>query len=209
MNKKEKTAIILDALLLITEIIGFIIAITQNGILIMGFYTQESNLVLLVATAVYLFYKCAKKDNPLPKWVSTFKFVATCLVSVTFFVVVLVFVPMVIPSGADGVATLLLRGASLFHHLICPVLSLIVYLGFERDPAPGLKQAVVAMYPTLGYAVVSTTLNILKVVEGPYPFLYVYKQPVIVSVIWFILIPGGGFLYAWGLSKVKRKIMKA
>jgi hypothetical protein len=40
-------------------------------------------------------------------------------------------------------------------------------------------------------------LNVLKVLEGPYPFLYVYKQPWYVSVGWAVGIVGANFLYAF------------
>ena len=64
---------------------------------------------------------------------------------------------------------------------------------FERHKINGLKDNFRAVYFTIAYAIVFITLNILKVYEGPYPFLMVYKQPVYMSIIWFILIVGGAF----------------
>ena len=42
--------------------------------------------------------------------------------------------------------------------------------------------------------------------EGPYPFLMVYKQPVWASVLWLIAIPGGAYLIALLLYKLSLKV---
>ena len=44
------------------------------------------------------------------------------------------------------------------------------------------------MIPTIIYAAVMIVLNLLKVLRGPYPFLYVYEQPIYMSVIWAVAI---------------------
>ena len=58
---------------------------------------------------------------------------------------------------------------------------------------------------TIAYAIVFITLNILKVYEGPYPFLMVYKQPVYMSIVWFILIVGGAFGIGKGIMWIKNR----
>ena len=76
---------------------------------------------------------------------------------------------------------------------------------FESHNIKGLKDNFRAIYFTLIYAAIFITLNILKVYEGPYPFLMVYKQPVYMSIIWFILIVGGAFGIGKGIMWVKNK----
>ena len=206
---KEKAAFKLNAIIAILETLGLIIAIKNNGIGIMGYYTQESNLILLIASLLYVI-EYVKKKKVETYLILTLKYVATCLVAVTFFVVVLCFIPICIPMMGFGKAVyaMLIRDANLFHHLLCPLLALMTYFIFEDELKPGFKESVYAMLPTLLYAIVSTSLNVAKVVEGPYPFLYVYEQPLIVSVLWFIAIPGGGWLFAWVLGRLKSKKRK-
>ena len=208
LNKKQ-IAIILNLWLLVMEVMGFVIAIRNNGIKILGFYTQESNLILLIATIFYLasmFGNDMLENVKVKKWVAMFKYVGVCLVAVTFAVVVFAFVPMCIPYGGKAVYDVLFGGANFCHHFGCPIFALVSYLFFENDFIPDVKSALIAMVPTLLYAIVATTLNILKIIEGPYPFLYVYEQPVFVSVLWFIGIPLGGFLFAWLVGLIKKKL---
>ena len=204
MDKKRKASIILNSIILIAEIAGFVVAIAFNGFAIMGYYTQESNFVLLVATAIYLYFRIFKGE--IPKWVLKLKYVATGLVSVTFVVVVLVLIPMVMPYGAWASIYMIFGGANLVHHLTCPILSVITFLLFEKEYVPGKADNFIAMLPTLLYAIVTTSLNVAKVIRGPYPFLYVYEQPVWMSVMWFIVIPGGGYLLALILRVWKKAL---
>ena len=200
--KKDKTAFIINAITAVLEIAGLAVAISRYGLGIMGYYTQESNLVLLVACIVYLVYAGRRLKDPsyeLPYLVALFKYIATCLVSVTFVVVVLVLIPMAWGSmGAASIPALLFGGANVFHHFLCPLLAMVTFFGFERDCRPHFKETVYAMLPTLMYAVVTVILNVAKVVRGPYPFLYVYEQPWFMSVRWFVLIVGG----AWGYAAI-------
>ena len=50
-------------------------------------------------------------------------------------------------------------------------------------------------------------LNVLKIVEGPYPFLLVYKQPIFHSIIWTILILAMTYAIALILKKVNGKVI--
>ena len=62
----------------------------------------------------------------------------------------------------------------------------------------------VCMVPTLIYGVVSLYMNYIRAYIGPYPFLYIYIQPVYMTVIWMILIFGGAGLIAWRLAALNR-----
>eukprot|EP00833_Pecoramyces_ruminatium_P004547 jgi/Orpsp1_1/1178579/evm.model.c7180000065909.2 len=105
-----------------------------------------------------------------------------------------VLVPMAVGSGlADD---LLIRGPQPFHHIICPIISFISFCIFEEGELTK-NNILLAIIPTIIYAIVSTILNILKVLTGPYPFLEVYNQPVYLSVIWFIGIIAISSGIAW------------
>jgi hypothetical protein len=85
----------------------------------------------------------------------------------------------------------------LYTHTLCPILAIISFLVF----APKIfskKDAIRALSFTLAYAAVAIALNILRVWHGPYPFLFVYEQPIWASVAWSI----GILLGAWGIARV-------
>ena len=67
------------------------------------------------------------------------------------------------------------------------------------------KETLLATSFTGIYAFLFIILNILKIVDGPYPFLQVYKNGVYMSLIWFLLIVGGSFLLSKIIGRIKRK----
>ena len=77
---------------------------------------------------------------------------------------------------------------------ILPV-ALIVLVALER-PALPLRDAAIAVIPTLIYAIIALILNLARRMDGPYPFLRVYRQPVSASAFWFAAILGGNYLIA-------------
>ena len=60
----------------------------------------------------------------------------------------------------------------------------------------------ISLLPTAVYAVCSTTGNALKIMNGPYPFLRVYEQPLYMSVIWFVLILSLAYIIALVIYKI-------
>ena len=75
---------------------------------------------------------------------------------------------------------------------------LLTLILLERPQLP-VRAAIYAMLPTLLYGTITMLLNILRKLNGPYPFLHVYEQPVYMSIIWFIAIIGGSYLIALGI----------
>lgn len=57
----------------------------------------------------------------------------------------------------------------------------------------------IALAPTLAYALAAILLNLCRIIEGPYPFLMVYAQPWYASVMWCIVILGIAGLLASGV----------
>ena len=120
---------------------------------------------------------------------------------VTFSVVVFVLTPY---YSKYIIIWIFFEGSNLFYHTLCPIITFISFMSFESHNIKGLKDNFRAIYFTLIYAAVFITLNILNVYEGPYPFLMVYKQPVYMSIIWFILIVG----VAFGIGKLIMLVKK-
>ena len=89
-------------------------------------------------------------------------------------------------------------------HVLCPIIALISFLLFEENSLENtLKNNLRALYFTVIYALILISLNILKIVVGPYPFLKVYEQSVFVSVFWILGIFIGAFILARLLLMIK------
>ena len=204
MKQKSKYLLeaVLNLLIFISSLSGCIIIYFKQGFTMLMFYTVDSNILALLASLLVGIYalKAYKSGVKIPESIKMLKYVSVCCLTVTFIVVVLVLAPM---NGIKGYQMMLFSGDMLFHHLISPVLSILTFLMFDRVSYSNSKSASFALIPTIIYAVILITLNLLRIVEGPYPFLRVYAQPFYLSLIWFILIVGGAYLIAYGLAKSK------
>lgn len=100
---------------------------------------------------------------------------------------------------------LLFRNELLYHHLLCPILSIITFIYFDDIKNYTKLDNLLASLVTLIYGIVLIILNILKIVDGPYPFLQVYKQPAIVSIIWAVTILSITYLIALILRILNNK----
>ena len=67
-----------------------------------------------------------------------------------------------------------------------------------------MRTAAYAVIPTLIYGIVTLILNLARELDGPYPFLQVYRQPAIASVGWFVAIIGGNYLIALAVRAVSK-----
>ena len=195
MKKKDKIALYINILIIILEIIGLSISINDSNRLLIEYYTEDSNILLLIASSIYVFYLLTKKE--IPRWLNIFKHMATLGVTITFIVVILILAPMY----NFNYGWILFYRTMLYHHTLCPILSIITFIFFENHKL-NKKDIKYTMIFTLLYSVILIFLNILKLIEGPYPFLMVYKQPIYMSILWIILIDGGAYLLSIALSKI-------
>lgn len=188
--------LIINLTIVVMELIAINISFKKQGLTLFQYYTEDSNILALVACllcSIYLIRNIITGNYEIPKWVAILKYMAVCCLTVTFIVVILVLAPM---QGSGGYQVLLFSGSLLYQHFLCPVLALAGFL--LLDMAPLNKQDIrFAIVPTIVYAIVSILLNIIKVLDGPYPFLQVYEQPVWMSILWFIVILGGAHLSSW------------
>lgn len=203
MKRLKDPALSINILIIILEIIGTAISLTRSGAHSLIYYTVLSNILALTGCVLYAF--SSLKGGEPGGAVLLLRYCSTVCLSVTFFVVVAVFVPMAMPYGT--VADILYKGPQIYHHLLCPILSFVSFCFFERGQLP-VKIILIGALPTLLYAIVSVTLNILRVIKGPYPFLLVYEQPWYASVIWFFLIMGFGAAFAALIRLLHNKFSK-
>ena len=182
----------LDLAIIAGEIAGFVFSYWKHGFWHQFiYYTQWSNLLLLIATVVHLYFLLRKK---MPAWVERCRYYATCLTTVTFLVTVCILIPWY-----GHPEFFLLQSNCLFQHLLCPVLAIASLPLLRRMEKRDCKSALI---PTVVYGIVMYTLNYLRVVDGPYPFMKVHEQAWYMSVVWFLVLLG----MAYGVAVLLRKL---
>ena len=197
MNKK-RISILLNILIVLLEIIGFVITYVINKKISIEFYTEDSNILALITSSIFVIYMLNKKE--IPRWLKLLKYATTICLSVTFIVVIFILAPMY----NFNYPYLLFHNSLLYQHLLCPILSIITFIYFDNLGDFNIKDNFTSLSLTLLYAIILIILNILKLVIGPYPFLMVYEQSIIISIIWFIII----FTLAYLIGYMLRVISK-
>ena len=165
------------------------------------FYTELSNLFAMSVCFVTALcqLRALLTGGEMPAWVRTLKYTVTCCLMLTFLTVVFVLAPM---YGPDGHYVMLLTSSMLYNHFLNPVTALLSFVLLERAPALPRRAVGRAMIPTLVYGGIMLAANVAKVYKGPYPFLYVYEQPLWTSCMWVVVILGGALLIAWAVWKL-------
>lgn len=166
-DKKMDKALIANILIIILEIISFYIC-RSRGLRLLVFYTQLSNLVTLISSVCYVI-------NSDAVFTITLRYLSTVMLTMTVLITLFVLVPM----GA-GFVRMMLSGNGLFHHTLCPLISITSYILWEQHSDAWIIPAVV----TFVYGMVILHLNHARIIEGPYPFFRVYEQSVRATVIW-------------------------
>lgn len=165
------------------------------------FYTELSNLFAMGVCFVTALcqLRALLTGGEMPAWVRTLKYTVTCCLMLTFLTVVFVLAPM---YGPDGHYVMLLTSSMLYNHFLNPVTALLSFVLLERVPALPRRAVGRAMIPTLVYGGIMLAANVAKVYKGPYPFLYVYEQPLWTSCMWVVVILGGALLITWAVWKL-------
>ena len=194
--KKKK---IFSIILLITGLLGVIMSLHYNGKEQFLYYTQLSNFFLFIINAIYLFFLYYKKGQ-VPIIVKRLKYIATCLTTITFIVVVFLLAPYYKALG-----WMLFHRELIFHHTLNPLLALYIFL-FIDDYKPTMKDTKLTLIPTLIYAYILILLNYFMYYKGPYPFLMVHDNPWYMSICWAITIIGSSYIIALVLKIIKNKL---
>jgi len=160
---------------LLTVLLGtvaILIRPERYGIPAIAFYTIQSNLIGLLSSLMFLIGTLRKKELP---FVRNMRFCACITLFVTFLIVIFVLVWFTDPL------VLLFDRNNLFHHILIPIMTLVSYIYFEphADDVNTIRFPVI--YSIL-YSIVMVILNILGIVDGPYPFFMVrrFGLPIVV-----------------------------
>lgn len=215
-NKQLKLyiALALNILLIVLEIIGLVIVSKECGAGLFIYYTEDSNIFLLISCIIttYFIIKKLISKKDVPAFVSLIKYMSVCTVIETFLVVVTI---LGFTAQGDGVHSgyyiMLFDGSMLYHHTLCPVISLISFLLIENDISDKeykFKDTLYAMIFTFIYGTIAIILNFAKVWYGPYPFLHVYEQSLLMSGVWFITVFGLAYGITVGVYYLNKIINK-
>ena len=124
--KNRNIQIIINIILIILEIIGFILVIQEFGLKTLEYYTEDSNFLLLVSSIIILIYLLS--DRKLPSWLNGLRYVSIVSTTLTFIVVV-----TVLSWTTDwGLHYLLFEGSMLYHHTLCPLMALASFILLEK-----------------------------------------------------------------------------
>lgn len=205
-NFRLVMSLLINIIIIILEIIGTSICANATGLEMFSFYTTDSNLFALTVCIVFAFFTArslfSSKKPDIPKPIKILKYISVCCLNLTFIIVVTIFAPVL---GEGGYEYMLFNGDFFYYHFSCPLLSLISFILFEGGTKYEVGYSFIATFPTLIYAVSTVTLNLLNIINGPYPFLMVYEQPVYLSVLWFIFIIDAAFLLSALIQKIGSK----
>lgn len=187
-NSRLYCAFVVNILIIIMELFAFLVCYKESGFACFEYYTQDSNLFLMFTSLLYVI-SLLINDKKISHFVSLLKYASTTSVVITFLTVVTILAPVM-----GGYRAMLLDGTMLIHHLICPIFAFVTFVFFEKHNLNGLKDALISMIFTCLYGIIAVTLNVLKIMDGPYPFLKVYDQTILISIFWLILMMGSSYL---------------
>ena len=133
--KQTKTALVFNLAIIACEIAAIIIVFFKIGCYPLVYYTEDSNLFALVACAVMAGFQVRylKSGKEIPHSVQMFKYMAAAVLSVTFIVVLAVLSPMR-GEGINGWFYMLFNKDSTFLHTLCPILTMLSFVLFEKEP---------------------------------------------------------------------------
>ncbi len=204
-NTKKIVSLILNLAVVCMEVVALCIAWPNRGFGVFIFFTELSNLfgaIACLCLSVYLIRSLAT-GKAVPQWVRTFKYLGACALALTFFTVIFVLAP-----GAGGTKEAYIRyltyGSMLYTHTLNPLFVMLTFLFLDDFETKTVKVAFLGLIPTLFYEVVSITMNILRLWDGPYFFLKVLSQPVYMSIMWAILMTAFSFGLCAGLYGLKK-----
>ena len=159
-------AIIANICIIVLELIGLSKSIPGRRIKVFAFYTQISNIITLISSILFLV--TVGRAAPI-------RYLSTCMLVMTFLITLCVLVPM-----GGGFRNLMLSGNGLYHHTLCPIISVLSYMLWE----PHSGSIFLPMIVTTVYGLIMLLLNGLRKFDGPYPFFRVHNQSKAATVLW-------------------------
>ena len=174
-----------NILAIIFGIAGFRLSISR-GWAVFAFYTQISNLVAILSSVAFLIFGAPA---------SWFRYLGVCMLAMTLVVTLFILVPM-----GGGFEKLMLSGVGLYHHTLCPFISIASYVLFE----PHAHAWAIPVIVTTAYGLTMLALNAREVFDGPYPFFRVNQQGRRATVLWTAALIALISAISLGISAIAR-----
>ena len=206
-NKKIILAFVTNIIIVLLEIFGLILSVKRHGLKVFHYYTENSNYLTLIISLIFCInciYSLISKKQ-INTTIIILRFISTTCLTITLLVVLFILIPM-FPNTA---IFMLFRDSNLYQHTLCPLISIISFLFFENDFKLNKKSIFLATLPTIVYGLIFITLNLFKVVIGPYPFFYVYEIPWYSSIMWLSIILFGSIIISIVLFAIYNRHSKA
>ena len=178
--------IIVNCAVIILELTGLRISISGRKWEIFAYYTQISNIITLISSLALV----STGSNEVSL---TLRYLSSCMLTMTFLITLFVLVPM----GA-GFKRMMLSGNGLYHHTLCPVLSVASYIMLEDHSHMWMFPVIL----TFVYGVVMLAMNAKDKYDGPYPFFRVHDQSKAATVMWVAVLTGIITIISTGISKL-------
>lgn len=181
-------SIAINIAVIILEIIGLRISTSERKWKIFAYYTQISNIITLVSSFVLV----AARSNELS---AVLRYLSSCMLTMTFMITLFVLVPM-----GGGFRKLMLSGNGLYHHTLCPILSLTSYIMWEQHSSLWILPTAL----TFIYGIIMLVMNGKGLFDGPYPFFRVRNQSKLATVVWMVVLIGIIAALSIGICKVAK-----
>lgn len=166
-NPNRRWILLMDLAIIIMEIFALGTSLAESGGRMFRYYTQNSNLLALIACVICLIGELRGRPKP------GLRYLSACCLGLTLVMAGTILVHVEPDTSFYG---FMLEGKYLYLHTLCPLL-VIAQLLLQRGPAYGERHALLALIPTCIYGAVSLVLNACGAYSGPYPFLRVLDQP--------------------------------
>ncbi len=218
MNKRQKTALVLNSLIVaftifatISTVIGFkfmqdINVLSEKNLKSFRYFTNQSNILAAIVALIYIIFKysaAGKNSEKLPSWLYGLKIASATGVAFTMIVTVC----YLAPTSSNGYFSLFMN-SNLFMHFVTPMLCIISFIFFEPAEKTSFKMSLAGVIPMALYASVYTPNVLLHLDNGKVNPLYDWYGflafglntiwivlPLLVVVAWFLS------LGLWALNK--------
>ena len=207
MNLSKK-ALIGNILLILMELAGFIVMLAIYKDVKVRYYTNWSNILGIIAAILFIInYFIKERNKVFNEVVKYFKLTSTICLTVTFLVVLFMFIPM----DHFNFYKWAIRENFFSFHFFSPIIAFICFIFLEKYDFKYIKDTIIGMIFTIMYSIIISIAILAKKVEAPYPFLDYYANGIVVSIfsslIMLILITGVALLLIF-IKKKQNNMVK-
>lgn len=222
-QKRIKIAFIINICIFALEVLSIIwilsgFTITDSSILagskkdLLKYFTLDSNIfmgIVALLAAIYEYMILKGKMNNTPKYCCVLKLASTVGVTLTMLVTVFYLTPLF--SKTYGWFALF-ENSNFLLHLLCPLLSVIVYIFFEKENTVGFLDNLYSLIPVGLYTAYYVTVTLTHL-DGDVPmpgydwygFMLLGKETVPIVVILFGVITFAISIGLWWLNRKREK----